>query len=77
MATEHNEGFKPVLSHLDVKNRKSVAAWEERVWQRQRRSDFVDPRDEHGRQQFRKHAVQVGDLRQTARKLREKRDKQD
>lgn len=72
MASPFNEGFKPVLDHLDVKNRESVAAWEERMWQRQLRSDFVDPRDERGRQFFRKHSAMLGELRQTARKLQQK-----
>ena len=55
MANPYNEGYKPVLDHLDVKNRESITAWEERLWQRQQRSEFIDPRDEHGRQFFRKH----------------------
>ena len=70
MATTYNEGFKAVLDHLDVKNRQSIAAWEERLWQRQLRMDFVDPRDETGRRFFRKHRAMLSELRQTARKLR-------
>ena len=54
MANPYNEGYKPVLDHLDVKNRESITAWEERLWQRQQRSEFIDPRDEHGRQFFRR-----------------------
>ena len=69
MATTYNEGFKAVLDHLDVKNRQSIAAWEERLWQRQLRMDFVDPRDEPGRQFFRKHSAMLSELRRTARKL--------
>jgi len=69
MATTYNEGLKPTLDHLEVKNRESIAAWEERLWQRQLRSEFVDPRDEHGRQAFRRHVAMVSDLRQTARDL--------
>ena len=30
MADIFNEGFKPVLDHVDQKNRESIAAWEER-----------------------------------------------
>lgn len=69
MANPYNEGFKPVLNHLDVKNRESVSDWEERLWQSQRRMDFVDPRDEAGRKVFRKYAARVRDLRMTAKTL--------
>ena len=75
MATQYNEGFKPILDHIDVKNRESVAAWEERMWQRQRRSEFVDPRDERGRQFFRRHVATLGELKRTAKRLQ--RDKSD
>lgn len=71
MAITYNEGFKPVLDHIDLKNRESIAAWEERLWQRQLKDEFVDPRDEQGRKLFRKHVALVGELRQTARKLQE------
>jgi len=71
MATTYNEGFKAVLDHIDVKNRQSIAEWEERLWQRQLRMDFVDPRDEQGRQFFRKHVAGLGELRRTAKKLQE------
>ncbi|MBT8441302.1 MAG: hypothetical protein KJO76_02865 [Gammaproteobacteria bacterium] len=69
MANPYNEGFKPILDHLDVKNRESVSDWEERLWQRQRRMDFVDPRDESGRKFFRKYVAKVSDLRSTAKRL--------
>lgn len=73
MATTYNEGLKPVLDHLDVKNRDSVAAWEERLWQRQLTRKTVDPRDEQGRIFFRKHVASLGELRRTADKLHKKR----
>jgi hypothetical protein len=69
MANPYNEGYKPVLDHLDVKNRESITAWEERLWQRQQRSEFIDPRDEHGRQFFRKHTSMLSELRKTAKRL--------
>lgn len=71
MANPYNDGFKPVLDHIDVKNRESTAECEERLWQRQRRMDFVDPRDEGGRKFFRKYVARVSDLRRTAQKLKE------
>ncbi|MFW2404700.1 MAG: hypothetical protein ACN4GT_08025 [Gammaproteobacteria bacterium] len=71
MANPYNEGFKPVLDHIDVRNRESMADWEERLWQVQRRKDFVDPRDEAGRKFFRKYVARVRDLRRTAQKLKE------
>lgn len=49
MADPFNEGFKPILDHANVKNRATVSAWEQRLWQCQRRNKFIDPRDEHGR----------------------------
>jgi len=76
MATTYNEGFKAVLDHLDVKNRQSIAAWEERLWQRQLRMDFVDPRDEPGRQFYRRHSAMLSELRRTARKLQKNRCKE-
>jgi len=71
MANPYNEGFKPVLDHIDVKNRESIAEWEERLWQRQRHMGFVDPRDESGRKFFRKYVAKIRDLRITAKRLRE------
>ena len=70
MANPFNEGFKPVLDHLDVKNRESIADWEERLWQIHRRKDFIDPRDESGRVFFRKYLSRLGDLRRQAQKLK-------
>lgn len=77
MANPYNEGYKPVLDHLDVKNRESITAWEERLWKRQQRSEFIDPRDEHGRQFFRKHTAMLRELRQTAKNLRRRSGKSD
>ena len=73
MATTYNEGLKPVLDHIDVKNRDSVAAWEERLWQRQLTRKSVDPRDERGRKFFRNHLASVSELRRTAEKLHKRK----
>ena len=73
MASTYNEGLKPVLDHLDVKNRESVSAWEERLWQRQLTRKAVDPRDEQGRTFFRKHVATLSELRRTAEKLHKRK----
>ena len=57
------------LDHIAYKNRQSLLDWEERLWQRRLRGEMVDPRDEHGRRQFRDQQQRITSLRGLARRL--------
>jgi len=57
------------LDYIGYKNRQSLLDWEERLWQRRLRGEMVDPRDEHGRRQFRDQQLRIATLRSFARKM--------
>lgn len=57
------------LDHIAYKNRQSLSDWEERLWQRRLRGEMPDPRDEHGRRQFRDQQQQIATLRSLAQRM--------
>ena len=72
MEASIDEGvFKP-LDYVAYKNKLSITAWSERLWQRQLKGAFLDPRDEDGRRMFRQHIGKANELRQLAKKLHKK-----
>jgi len=69
MEASIDEGFFRPLDHVAYKNKQSMTAWAERLWQRQLKGSFLDPRDEDGRRMFRAHISRVNEIRQLAKKL--------
>ena len=74
MEASIDEGYFKPLDYVAYKNKQSMTAWAERLWQRQLKGSFLDPRDEEGRRLFRKHVGRANELRALAKKLHKKQN---
>jgi hypothetical protein len=65
----HHQEPRKGLDHIAYRNRQSLIDWEERLWQWRLRGEYIDPRDEIGRRQFRSQQQRIASLRGFAREL--------